>query len=289
MISVASRTRGLSLTDTVGEGVMVGGNRRACQGVRGRSRRHVTKRRLTRGRDKANRARLDQAELIDVGKRRPLVAVLGAVRILPEIVWQLLHGERPSGAPDRLTLLDTTKLPMNGGGWVLLGERPEDEFALGLVGKVWRPVTKYAQVDAATFKEFAEPGFAKTIYALGTRPREDGKTLLWAIMRTATTDEPARTCRLGPNEKPVLILDRRHDPPLGSPLTQTGQAWSDRLGAIVDRCARPVSTIARSRVNLTLTLNQHQPTHEHEHEHKHKHKHNTQTQPSLKMVNLNDY
>jgi hypothetical protein len=76
---------------------------------------------------------------------------------------------------------------MSGGGWVLLGERPREEIALGLVGKFWRPVIEYAQVDAATFKEFAEPGFAKTIYALGTRPTEDGETLLWAIMRTATT------------------------------------------------------------------------------------------------------
>ena len=82
---------------------------------------------------------------------------------------------------------------MSGGGWVLLGERPEEEIALGLVGKFWRPVIKYAQVDAATFKEFAEPEFAKTIYALGTRPTEDGKTVLWAIMRTASIDEPART------------------------------------------------------------------------------------------------
>ena len=102
------------------------------------------------------------------------MGVLGAVRILPEIVWQLLHGERPSGAPDRLTLLDTTKLPMSRGGWVLLGERPEEEIALGLVGKFWRPVIEYAQVDAATFKEFAKPGFAKTVYALGTRPTADG-------------------------------------------------------------------------------------------------------------------
>ncbi len=41
--------------------------------------------------------------------------------------------------------------------------------------------------------EFAGPGFAKTVYALGARPVEDGKTLLWAIMRTATTDEHTRT------------------------------------------------------------------------------------------------
>lgn len=52
---------------------------------------------------------------------------------------------------------------------------------------------QFAEVDAAAFKDFAEPGFAKTIYALGTRRLENEKTLLWAIMRTATTDEHART------------------------------------------------------------------------------------------------
>ena len=31
--------------------------------------------------------------------------------------------------------------------------------------------------------------------------------------------------------------------------------WSDRLGAVVDHYARPVSTIAHSRINLALTLN----------------------------------
>jgi hypothetical protein len=136
---------------------------------------------------------LTEADLIDVGRRRPLVAVLGAVRILPELVWQLLHGERPTGAPERLTLRDTTELPMSGGGWILLGERPEEEIALGMVGRFWRPVIQYANVDAGSFEAFSEPGFAKAVYAIGTRPTEDGKTLLWAIMRTATTDERART------------------------------------------------------------------------------------------------
>jgi hypothetical protein len=136
---------------------------------------------------------LIEADLIEVGKRRPFVFLLGAVRILPEIVWQLLHGEQPIGRPERLTLRDTTKLPVARGGWTLLGERPEEEIALGLVGKFWRPVIEYAQVDAAAFRDFAQPGFAKTAYALGTRPMEDGRTLLWAIMRTATTDARARS------------------------------------------------------------------------------------------------
>ena len=138
------------------------------------------------------RALID-ADLIEVGRRRPLVGLLGAVRVLPDLVWQRLHGEHPPAAPERLTLRDTTQLPVGGGGWVLLGERPEEEIALGLVGKFWRPVIEYADVRATAFRDFAEPGFGKTVYALGTRGLEDGRTLLWATMRTATTDEHART------------------------------------------------------------------------------------------------
>ena len=78
---------------------------------------------------------------------------------------------------------------MSEGGWVLLGERPEEEIAIGLVGKFCRPVIEYADVDSTSFKDFAEPGFAKTVYALGTRPLEARRTLLWATMRTATADE----------------------------------------------------------------------------------------------------
>jgi hypothetical protein len=135
---------------------------------------------------------LMEADLIELGRARPLVGLLGAVRVLPELVWQRLHGEHPPAAPERLTLHDTTGIPMTRGGWVLLGERPEEEIAFGLVGKFWRPVIEYADVDAAAFKGFAEPGYGKTIYALGTRPLADRRTLLWATMRTATTDEHAR-------------------------------------------------------------------------------------------------
>lgn len=82
---------------------------------------------------------------------------------LPEIVAHLLHGET---APQRLTLHHTTRLPTNDGGWILLGERPGQELALGLVGKSWRPMIQYADVEAEHFGEFAEPGWAKTVYAL---------------------------------------------------------------------------------------------------------------------------
>lgn len=41
---------------------------------------------------------LMHADLIGLGRQRPLVALLGAVRILPDLVWQRLHGERRSGS-----------------------------------------------------------------------------------------------------------------------------------------------------------------------------------------------
>lgn len=132
-----------------------------------------------------------RADLIEVGRRKPLVGVLGALRMLPELAAQILHGERPS-APERMTLHDIAMIPLGEGGWTLLGERVGDEIALGLVGKFWRPVIEFAAVGAADFAEFAEPGYAKTVYSLSVSALGDRRTLLSGLMRTATTDEHAR-------------------------------------------------------------------------------------------------
>ncbi len=135
---------------------------------------------------------LMDVDLIDVGRRRPLVGMLGALRMLPDIVAHLLHGERPPGPPAHLRLRDTATLPIDQGRWVLLGEQPREEIALGLVGKFWRPIIEYADVPAERFRDFAEPGYAKTIYSLSVRGVDDRRTLLTGVMRTATTDENAR-------------------------------------------------------------------------------------------------
>ena len=135
---------------------------------------------------------LMEVDLIDVGRKRPLVGVLGAVRVLPDIVSQMLHGELPQRPPQHLRLRDTAAIPAGEGGWVLLGERPRDEIALGLVGKFWKPIIDFASVPAEQFREFAEPGYAKTVYALSVRAIDDRRTLLSGVMRTATTDEHAR-------------------------------------------------------------------------------------------------
>ena len=133
-----------------------------------------------------------RADLIEVGRRKPLVGMLGALRALPEIVSQALHGERPPAPAQRLTLHEIARVPLGEGGWTLLGERAGEEIALGLVGKFWRPVIEFAPVDAADFAGFDEPGYAKSVYALSVRALDDHRTLLSGLMRTATTDEHAR-------------------------------------------------------------------------------------------------
>ncbi len=143
-------------------------------------------------RETAWRALLD-VDLLKLGREAPVVGMLGALRMLPEIVGHLLHGERPAKPPDSMRLRDLPSIPMYKGGWILLGERPGEEIALGLVGKFWRPVIEFAPITCADeFRDFAAPGFAKTVYDLSIRKLGPNKTLLSGLMRTSTTDEHAR-------------------------------------------------------------------------------------------------
>jgi hypothetical protein len=134
-----------------------------------------------------------EVDLLKLGREAPVVGMLGALRMLPEIVGHVLHGERPAKPPESMRLRDLPSIPMYQGGWILLGERPGQEIALGLVGKFWRPVIEFARIaNADEFREFDEPGFAKTVYDLSLRELDPNRTLLSGLMRTATTDDHAR-------------------------------------------------------------------------------------------------
>ena len=135
---------------------------------------------------------LMEVDLLDVGRKRPRIAVLSAIRALPDMVSQVLHGELPRRSQTRMRFRDMTEIPLGKGGWLLLGEHVGDEIALGLVGKFWRPVIELATLRAEEFRDFAEPGFAKTVYSLSVRAIDENRTLLTGTMRTATTDEHAR-------------------------------------------------------------------------------------------------
>jgi hypothetical protein len=74
-------------------------------------------------RETAWQALLD-VDLLTLGREAPVVGMLGALRMLPEIVGHLLHGERPAKPPASMRLQDLPSIPMYEGGWLLLGERP---------------------------------------------------------------------------------------------------------------------------------------------------------------------
>lgn len=137
-------------------------------------------------------AALLDVDLVEVGRSKPLIGFLGALRALPEVAVQLMHGERPPKAPERMRLHDLAGLRASEGGWILLGERENEEIALGLIGKFWKPVIEFADVPAEEFKEFSDPGFAKHVYSLSVSELEHRHTLLRAEMRVATTDEHSK-------------------------------------------------------------------------------------------------
>jgi hypothetical protein len=135
---------------------------------------------------------LMQVDLIEVGRQRRVVGMLAALRALPEIVTRALLGESLSRVPERLRLRDSGQIPPSQGGWILLDEHPGEEIALGLVGKFWLPVIEFGSVTREGFRDFAVPGYAKTVYALSVRALDAHRTLLSGVMRTATTDDNAR-------------------------------------------------------------------------------------------------
>jgi hypothetical protein len=142
-------------------------------------------------RDVAWQALLD-VDLLKLGRDAPLVGMLGALRMLPESVTSSTASVLTK-PPESMRLRDLPSIPMYQGGWILLGERPGEEIALGLLGKFWRPVIEFARISrAAELREFNEPGFAKTVYNLSARELDSNRTLLSGLIRTATPNEHAR-------------------------------------------------------------------------------------------------
>jgi len=114
--------------------------------------------------------------------RTPILVAAMWVRGLPA---RLTH--QVEAVPPTLILSEET-MP----GWVLLGERPDEEIAFGAVGVFWHPQIVWHPVARDDFAGFAEPGFGKIACNFSVRPYGDGATLLSYECRTATTDPVSR-------------------------------------------------------------------------------------------------
>ena len=104
------------------------------------------------------------------------------------IVWGLttLRGLGFGRSSEKTTLRDITK-----DRFAVLGEKPDAEMLLGLAGKFWTLGGNLQKVDAASFKEFNEKGFAKAVWNFSLHDA-NGETLLKTETRIRCLDEESR-------------------------------------------------------------------------------------------------
>jgi hypothetical protein len=140
--------------------------------------------------------------------RAPMASVVKALNEVDFsesfIVRWLLRLRGMSG--ERVTL-DSLK----GSRFEILAER-DDEMVIGLAGQFWRPTGNLQKVDAATFMQFDQPGFAKAVWNFsidethethetretpgpsGTSgPLKRGETILGTETRIHCTDDASRS------------------------------------------------------------------------------------------------
>jgi hypothetical protein len=87
-----------------------------------------------------------------------------------------------------LTLRDITKF-----GFVVLGEKPNEEILYGLVGKFWKPTGDLQRVKAEDFPGFDKSGYAKAAWNFTLAESAAKETLLTTQTRIQCTDDASRS------------------------------------------------------------------------------------------------
>jgi hypothetical protein len=77
------------------------------------------------------------------------------------------------------------------GQYVLLGEDPPREVALGMIGRFWAGETRWEEIDASEFAGFDRPGLARIACSLSFREFGPVRTLVSYETRMQATDDKA--------------------------------------------------------------------------------------------------
>src|SRR5215210_3190689 len=94
---------------------------------------------------------------------------------------------RGTSAPSCFTLNDFLKMR-----FILLGEKPNEELLLGLVGRFWTPSGELRLLDAEGYRNFNEPGYAKAAWNFSVSEQPDGSVLLETETRVYCLDNVSR-------------------------------------------------------------------------------------------------
>jgi len=76
--------------------------------------------------------------------------------------------------------------------FILLGEKPNEELLLGLVGRFWTASGELRRLDAEGFRSFKEQGYAKAAWNFSLAERPDGSVLLETETRVYCLDQSSR-------------------------------------------------------------------------------------------------
>ena len=124
----------------------------------------------------------EEVRKLELGDSR-IVRVLFRLRELPAV----FRGRRTSCERLGLNLKDLIS-----SGFILLGERPNEEILLGLVGRFWTPHGDIRRMGAEEFKTFASPGYAKAAWNFSLTQRSDNVTRLATETRVLCLDDASR-------------------------------------------------------------------------------------------------
>ena len=123
--------------------------------------------------------------------RDPVIRTLLGFRSLPQRVADRLGGNRVASGEGVSTFgLDD----MIRYDWILLGEEPGVEIALGQIGRPWKPVgaSSGPSVEQAGFAAFDQPGFAKIAFSLRVQPYGATSSIVTMDTRIVLTDPKSR-------------------------------------------------------------------------------------------------
>ena len=113
--------------------------------------------------------------------RSPIVLALLFARGLPHLFTGAVKPKR------RLRLDDIVE-----SGFVVLGEEPDRELVLGIVGKFWQLSSGVLRIEPDEFTGFDTPGYAKAAWNLVVSARPGGGSRVETETRVVCTDDGAR-------------------------------------------------------------------------------------------------
>ncbi|MDO8210357.1 hypothetical protein [Conexibacter sp. CPCC 206217] len=145
--------------------------------------------RVIDGKPDAVYAAVREADFMRVGEQ-PLVRALFMLRELGERVVSAVR-RRPLATPAPIATMRLSDLGADG-EWVILGERPPQQIAFGVVGRFWAGETVWETIAAGQFASFDEPGFARIGASFTVTPYGERRTLVTYECRTQATDPQSR-------------------------------------------------------------------------------------------------